>query len=112
MEEDARDFVFLLAATDHELILLDTDIEFVLAEAGHRKRDPKDLALGPAFDDPFDIVGRIAVTGRLGEPVDSLLDLLEAEEQRVGECREARHCKRSFTEATCPPDPHRGVRPA
>src|SRR3990167_8672819 len=81
----------LLPAADDEFVLLDADVEFVFGEAGDGKRDAKDFAVVTVLRQALDILLRITVPGRLGEPVERPLDLLEAEQKRARKRRNARH---------------------
>src|SRR5262249_41184941 len=72
--------VVLLAPTDEELVLLDRHVELVAIEARHRERDSQPLRPAVSTRNPLDIVGRVSV-GRLGDPIERTLDLVEAEQE-------------------------------
>ena len=74
--------VFLLPPADDELALLDTHIELVPGESGHRQGDPEPLGVAAFARQPLDIVRRIAV-GSLADAVERSLDLVEAEQKRA-----------------------------
>jgi len=79
------------AAADDELFVLYGDIELIARETGNRQGDPQHLAMFVGSRHPLDIVGRIAVAGGLGEPVQRPFDFVEAEEKRTGKRRDTRH---------------------
>ena len=73
--------VLLLAAADHQLVLLDRHVQLVAAETGDGQGDAKPLGLAVRLRKPFDVVGWIAVTARLGRPVEHPFQLVEAEQE-------------------------------
>ena len=56
----------------------ESHIELIAGEARNRKRDAQPLRAVGIASDALDVVGRIAV-GRLGDPIENPLDLIEAE---------------------------------
>lgn len=80
MQEDSG-FVVHLPSTDDELVFFDRDVEFLAAEAGDGECDSQPLRRPVAGSDPLDIIGRIAVIGGFGDPVQSSFDLIEAEQK-------------------------------
>ena len=79
--------VFGLPTAHDELIILPNHFQIVTRETGHRNRDG--IGLGArSGNDAFDIVGRVSV-GRLGEPVEPLLERIEPQEKRGGKQRNA-----------------------
>src|SRR5579863_255066 len=53
--------LLFLPAADQELVLLDRDLDLVLRECGHGKRNAQSFRLAAVRGDPLDIVGRIAI---------------------------------------------------
>jgi len=74
--------VVLLAPADHELVLLDRDLELVTGKTRNGKRDTQPLWVLRVTCEPLDVVGRIAIGG-LGDAVERTLDLIESEEERT-----------------------------
>lgn len=81
MEEDPALRIVPLAAADDELIVLLRDLQVVHGEAGHGQRNAQ-----PVLGRLLDIVGRVTV-GVLGNPVEHLLEVVEAKEERRTENR-------------------------
>jgi hypothetical protein len=75
MQEDAPLGIVLLAAADHQLVVLLRDLQVVHGEAGDGQRDAQAVIAGL-----LDIVGRVAI-GALAHAVEHLLEVVEAEEQ-------------------------------
>src|SRR5207249_1200875 len=70
--------------------LLDCHVELIAGEARDRQCDPQALGLAVLADNPFDIVGRIAVRG-LGDTIERALDLVESEQEGAGQRRNSGH---------------------
>src|ERR1043166_1095508 len=87
--------VVLLASADDELVFLDTHVELVAGEAGHRERDTKTLGIFGVAGEPLDVVGRITV-GTLGVAVEHALDLVKSEQERTGKRRNSGHSAKSL----------------
>ena len=85
--------VFGLATTDHELVLLQRHLELVPVEAGDRQGDAKALGIMLRACQTLDIVRGIPVTGGFGDPIERLLDLVEAQEVGMPERRLTRHAR-------------------
>jgi len=83
--------VFLLAAADDELVLLDRDVQLVAGEARHGERDPQPIRLALGAGEALDVVGRITVASGAGDAVERTLDGFEAEQERRIQCRRTRH---------------------
>src|SRR3954463_10007906 len=81
MHEDAR-LVVDLTAADDKLVLLDGDVELVARKAGDGESDAKPLRRPLWRADPLDVVGRVAVIGGFGDPIERPLDLVEAKQER------------------------------
>src|SRR6185437_4100202 len=73
-------FVVLLPAADEELVLLYRYVKLIAGEARDRQCDAQPLRLFVLAGDPFDIVRRIPV-GRLRDPIERALDLVETEQE-------------------------------
>ena len=73
----------LLPAPDHQLALLDGDVELVAGESGDGERDAQPFGVLRVPRQPLDIVGRIAV-GALADAVEDALDLVEPKQERAG----------------------------
>jgi hypothetical protein len=86
--------VVLLPPTDHQLALLDADIELIAGESGNSKRNSQPLWILPITRQPLDVVGRIAVSP-FGNAVEHALDLVESQKKRAGEGRNSRHWSQS-----------------
>src|SRR5436305_3239342 len=86
----------LLAPTDDQLALLDCHVELIAGEARDRQCDPQALGLAVLADNPFDIVGRIAVRG-LGDTIERALDLVESEQEGAGQRRNSGHGLKALT---------------
>ena len=72
-----------LAAANDELIFFRQNLEIALREACDGQRDAQALGLALRAGQTLDIVGRLAIVGGLRNPVERLLDLVEAEQERV-----------------------------
>ena len=90
MDEHAIAVVDLLAAHD-ELIAFERQNEIVGGEPGDGQRDAQAV-----LADLFVIVGRITVAAMFGDTVERALELVEAEQQRIVEHRQARHVVGTF----------------
>jgi hypothetical protein len=77
----------LLAAND-ELATFDRDVQFIAAKACDSERNAQLLFFGL-----FDVVGRIAVCGGLGSPLEQTLEVLETEQKRAVEIDGSVHIK-------------------
>src|SRR5215468_6969923 len=78
--------VVLLPPANDKLAFLQRDVELIARETGNRQRDAQALRLAILPGDPFDVVGRIAVS-TLGNAVERTLDLIEAKKKRAGQRR-------------------------
>src|SRR5579875_184779 len=105
VEVDALLVVDLLAAND-ELVVLDLDRKLVHAETGDGQRDAQ-LILATLFD----VVRRIAVGGRLADPVERPLELLESQQQGRIEHRQASHLDLLDRAKSCLRAPYRAPDP-
>ena len=68
--------VVRLLAVDHQLVVLDADLESGGGEAGHRQGDAQ-----AAVVDLLDVVGRIAVGRGLRHALDHALEMIETKKQ-------------------------------
>src|SRR5438067_3873479 len=71
--------VVLLPPADDELAFLDTYLELLPGEAGHRQGDPEPLGVAAVPRQALDVVGRITV-GSLGNAIERSLDLVETKQ--------------------------------
>src|SRR5215213_2469776 len=83
-------FIFLLPATDHQLVLLSRHVELLARKAGNRQRDAQPLGILLVTRQPLDVVGWIAV-GRFRHAVEDAFDLVKPEQERTGERRNSGH---------------------
>lgn len=97
MQEDPTFRIVPLAATDNQLVILLRDLQVIHRETRDSEGDPQ-----PVLGGLLDVVGGVAVRV-LGDPVEHLLKMIEAEEQRRAEYR--------WTRQEWPPHPERSVRP-
>ena len=88
-----------LPTPDDELALLQGHLQLVPGETGNRQGDPEALRIVLGAGQTLDIVGRVAVPAGLCDPIERLLDLVEAQQKRMPEGRLTRHVRSPRLEA-------------
>ena len=78
--------VVVLASADHQLALLNADIELIAGKSGHCQGDAQPLRIVFVAREPLDIVGRITVRS-LCDAVEHALNLVETQEKGAGKGR-------------------------
>lgn len=71
-------FVISLAAFDNQLIVFDGNVQIIPTEPGNGQCDPQMI-----FGNLFNIIGRIAIIGPFGRPVDHPFQMVKAQQKRA-----------------------------
>src|SRR5215213_6019330 len=89
--QEVPSLVLGLPAPDHELALLERDLELIAGEARDGQGDAQALRVPLGAGQPLDVVGRVSVPRGLGDAIERLLDLVEPQEEGIAERRLTRH---------------------
>src|SRR5829696_3001920 len=76
--EEVPCLVVGLTSPDDELALFQGHLQLIPGETGNGQGDAEALGGAVRASQTLDVVGRITVPGRLGDPIERLLDLIEA----------------------------------